>query len=88
MVRTNDPNYCLFHRMVHHPTSRCFVFKDKIQVLVDAGVLTLTSKQLKVTTNMVTLNFGTFPKTIIQDGVTLIPKARLNYQLNGGGVES
>ena len=28
--RTNDPNYYLFHKMVHHPTSRCFVLKDKI----------------------------------------------------------
>jgi len=30
---TNDPNCCLFHRMVHHPTSRCYVLKDKIQAL-------------------------------------------------------
>jgi len=29
--RTNDPNYCLFHRMVHHPTCRCNVLKNKIQ---------------------------------------------------------
>jgi len=35
--RTNDPNYCLFHRMVHHTTNKCFVLKDKIQALVDAG---------------------------------------------------
>ena len=48
---TNDPNYCLFHRMVHHPTNRCFVLKDKIQALVDAGVLTLKSEQRKVTAN-------------------------------------
>jgi len=27
---TNDPNYCLFHRMVHYLTNRCFVLKDKI----------------------------------------------------------
>jgi len=27
--RTTDPNYCLFHRMVHHPTSRSYVLKDK-----------------------------------------------------------
>ena len=33
--RTNDPNYYLFHRMVYHPTSRCYVLKDKIQALVD-----------------------------------------------------
>ena len=42
--RTNDPNYCLFHRMIHHPTNKCFVLKDKIQALVDAGVLTLKSE--------------------------------------------
>ena len=28
--RTNDPNYCLFYRMIHHPTHKCFVLKDKI----------------------------------------------------------
>ena len=45
--RTNDPNYCLFHRMVHHPTNKCFVLKDKIRALVDARVLTLKSEQKK-----------------------------------------
>ena len=67
---TNDPNYYLFHMMVHHPTSRCFVFKDKIQPLVDAGVLTLRSEQKKVTANMVTFNFRNFPKVTVQDGLT------------------
>ena len=43
--RTNDPNYYLFHRMVHHPTSKCFILKDKIQALVDAGVLTVRTKK-------------------------------------------
>jgi len=65
MGRTNDPSYCLFHIMVHHPTSRCFVLKDKIQALVDAGVLALKSEQKKVTANIVTLNFGTFPMTTV-----------------------
>jgi len=51
--------------MVHHPTSRFYVLKDKIQALVDAGVLTLKSEQKKVTANMVTLNFGTFPKMTV-----------------------
>jgi len=41
--RTNDPNYCLFHMLVHHPTNKCFVLKDKIKALVDAGVMTLKS---------------------------------------------
>ena len=78
MRRTNDANYCLFHRMVHHPTSKCFVLKDKIKALVDAGVLTLKSEQKKVTANMVTLNFGTFSKITVQDEETPVPKVRLD----------
>ena len=42
--QTNDPNYCLFHRMVHHPTCRCNVLKDKIQALIEVGVFTLKSE--------------------------------------------
>jgi len=38
--RINDLNYCLFHRMLQHPTNKCFILKDKIQELVNAGVLT------------------------------------------------
>ena len=64
--------------MVHHSTSRCFVLKDKIQALVDVGVLTLKSEQKKVTANMVTLCFGTFPTMTVQDGLAPVPKARLN----------
>ena len=56
--RMNDPKYCLFHRMIHHPIDKCFVLKDRIQTLVDAGVLTLKSEQKKVTANMVTLEFA------------------------------
>jgi len=44
---------------------------------VDVGVLMLKSKQKKVTANMVTLNFRTFPKVTILDGLTPVPKARL-----------
>ena len=39
--RTNVANYCPFHRIVHHPTNKCFILKDKIQALVDAEILTL-----------------------------------------------
>jgi len=67
---TNDPNYCLFHRIVHHPTNRCFVLKDKIQALVEAGILTLKLEQKKVTSNMITLNFENFSKVTVQDGLT------------------
>ena len=76
--RTNDTNYCLFHKMVHHPTSKYFVLKDKIQALGDTGVLILKSEQKKVTVNMVTLNFETFTKATVQDGVTPVLKSRLD----------
>ena len=63
--------------MVHHPTNKCFVLKDKIQALVNAGVLALKSKQKKDTANMVTLEFGTLPKVTVPDRFPPIPKARL-----------
>ena len=77
---TNDPNYCHFHRMFHHPTNKCFVLKDKIQALVDAGVLTLKSEQKKVNANMVTLEFGKTPKVTVPDGTFPIPEARLEVK--------
>jgi len=64
---------------MHHPTSRCYVLKNKIQALVDVGVLTLKSEQKKVTANLVTLNFRTFPKMTVQDGLAPVPKARLDF---------
>jgi len=64
--------------MVHHSTSKYFILKDKIQELVDAGVLILKSEQKKVLTNMVTLNFRTFLKMMVQNRVTPVPKARLD----------
>ena len=45
--RTNVPNYYLFHRMVHYRTCRCNVLKDKIQALIETGVLTLKSEHKK-----------------------------------------
>ena len=45
---------------------------------MDTGVLTLKSEQKKVTVNMVTLNFRTFPKMTVQDGLVPVPKARLD----------
>jgi len=80
MGRMNDPNYCLFHRMVHHPTNKCFVLKDKIQALVDAGVLTLKLEQKKVTANMVTLEFGKTPKVTVPNGTFPIPAAWLEVK--------
>jgi len=63
--------------MVHHPTSRCHVLKNKIQALVEVGISTLKSEQKKFTANMLTLNFGNSPKLIVQDRLVLIPKGKI-----------
>ena len=63
--------------MIHHPTSRYYVLKDKIQDLIETCVLTLKSEQKKVTANMVTLNFGNFMQVIVQDRLTPIPKGKI-----------
>ena len=78
--RTNDPKYCLYHRMIHHPTDKCYVLKDRIQALVDAGVLTLKTEQKKVTANMVTLEFGKAPKVTVPDGTYSVPAPRLEVK--------
>ena len=35
-----DPNYCAYNRRVLHPTNICFGLKNKIQALIDSGVIT------------------------------------------------
>ena len=78
--RTNDPKYCLYHRMIHHPTDKCYVLKDRIQALIDAGVLTLKTEQKKVTANMVTLEFGSTQKVTVPDGTYPAPAPRLEVR--------
>jgi len=78
--RTNDPNYCLYHRMIHHPTARCYVLKDKIQALVDAGALSLKSEQKKVGANVISLKFGEMPEVRVQNGVSPIAKGEMKVR--------
>ena len=52
MGKTNDPNYCLYHRMLGHPTKSCYIFKGVLQALIDADVLKLRPEEKKVTANM------------------------------------
>jgi len=39
--KTDDPNYCLYHRMVGYPTKSYYIFKDVLQALIDTDVLKL-----------------------------------------------
>ena len=53
--KTDNPSYCLYHRILGHPTKSCYVFKDILQALNDAKALKLRPEQKKVTANMTLL---------------------------------
>src|SRR5205809_1528048 len=48
---TDDPRYCIFHRNLNHPTVSCWALKERLEMLVQAGVLTQEPKQRRVSTN-------------------------------------
>ena len=50
--KTDNPNYCLYHKMLGHHTKSFSIFKDILQALIDAEVLKLGPEQKKVTANM------------------------------------
>lgn len=62
---TDQANFCRYHRIVGHTTKECYVLKDLIQDMVKSGALFLEKEERKVTTNMVSIQFGQFqPCTI------------------------
>ena len=74
--KTNNPNYCLYHRMLGQPTKNYYAFKDILQALIDAKVLKLHPKQKKVMINMTSFfQFGNQPPTPAR--VVPIPKGEL-----------
>lgn len=42
---TKDSKYFQYHRIISHPSKDCFILKDKIQALIDVGVLHLNEKK-------------------------------------------
>ena len=74
--KTDNPNYCLYHRMLGYPTKSFFIFKDILQVLIHADLLKLRPEQKKVIANMTSfLQFGVQPPTSV--GVVPISKGEL-----------
>ena len=66
--------------MIHHPTDKYYVLKDRIQALIDVGVLTLKMEQKKVTANIVTLEFGSTQKVTVPDWTYPAPAPRLEVR--------
>ena len=73
--KVDDLNYCLYHRMVGHPTKNCYIFKDVLQALIDAEVLKLRPEQKQVTANTISIQFRDMPP--VPAGVAPIPQAEL-----------
>ena len=60
--KTDNPNYCLYYKMLGHPLKSCYIFKDILQALIDAKVLKLHPEQKKVIANMM---------SFLQSGINL-----------------
>src|SRR3954469_12140683 len=74
---TDDPRYCIYHRSLSHPTTSCWALKERLETLVQAGVLTLEPKQRRVSTNATdTIVFGrNEPVALVQ--VNPIPQVEM-----------
>ena len=74
--KTDDPIYCLYHKMLGHPTKNYYIFKDVLQALIDEEVLKLRPEQKKVTANMTASSPIQFRWNILlaPTGVVSIPK--------------
>ena len=79
MGKTDDPNYCLCHRMLGYPTKSCYIFNDVLQALIDAEVLKLRPEQKKVISNIITTTPLQFGQDLppVPTGVVPIPKGEL-----------
>ena len=59
--KVNDPAYCKYHRLVGHPTAKCFVLKDKIMQLVNEGKVMLEEEAETAITNLISItHFGSY----------------------------
>jgi len=57
--KTDNPNYCLYHRILGHPLKSYYIFKNILQALINADVFKLHLNQKKVLANMTSfLQFG------------------------------
>ena len=43
--RTNDPNYCKYHRLMGHSIEKFFIFKEKIMDLAREGNILLEDEK-------------------------------------------
>ena len=54
--KTDDPNYCKYHRLVSHPLEKYFVFKDRVMRLANEKKIILDDE--KASSNHTSITFG------------------------------
>lgn len=47
MEKSDDPNFCPYHRLLGHPIEDCWVFKDWVERKYKAGEITLSKNVLR-----------------------------------------
>src|SRR5436189_3032138 len=81
----DDPQYCAYHRGLGHPTKSCWVLKDKLQTLVDAGFLRLKTERDTATAIMTPFMPSGHPPS---DSSALIPISVAEIQIVNSGERS
>ncbi|CAH9125410.1 unnamed protein product [Cuscuta epithymum] len=64
-TKVDDLNYCKYHRILSHPTEKCWVLKDKIMSLAREGKIELADSA--ASTNQIAITFGRFSPLIVKD---------------------
>ncbi|GAV75393.1 LOW QUALITY PROTEIN: hypothetical protein CFOL_v3_18872, partial [Cephalotus follicularis] len=59
-VEVNDPKYYRNHRIVSHPSEKCFILKDVILQLINEMKIALEVNENITTSNVVMVSFGSF----------------------------
>ena len=67
MGKVDDPNYCKYHRIISHPTQKCFIFKEQIMKLAKENKIDLNFNEV-VGSNHVT--FACDVLSILKQGQT------------------
>ncbi|KAG5614850.1 hypothetical protein H5410_014674 [Solanum commersonii] len=47
--KVDDPMYCKFHRIIIHHTTKCFILKEKIMILVREGKIIMDDGETAAT---------------------------------------
>lgn len=65
--KVNDPKYCKYHRILEHTLQDCFMFKDKLQELINKNTVELDVEMRVATTNAIFIDKDMVGLVSVQD---------------------